>query len=389
MKRYLLLSVLVITVFFLFITGCGIKDHQFQGEREAGEATAPLAESSPEGLSVFKPTDPAQLKVHFLDVGQADAILIQLPDQQTMLIDAGNNDDGSAVVSYLQQRGINKINYLVGTHPHEDHIGGLDEVINTLEIGQVYLPKVIHNTKTFEDVLLALRSKGLKVNPAHAGVTLLKQDNLKVNLLSPAGTEYKEINDWSVVIRVQYGDKAFLLTGDAEIQAEEEMLAAGLELQANILKVGHHGSRSSTTSAFLAAVAPEYAVISVGRDNDYGHPHAETLARLAQMGVQVYRTDVEGTLVFTTDGQKISIERQGSKLKTDQAEGQSPVAGNEKVAGESTGSGSNGVLIGNKRSKIFHQSTCSSLPVEKNRVYYATREEALSDGLAPCINCKP
>lgn len=245
--------------------------------------------------------------MHFIDVGQGDSILIQFPDDQTMLVDAGPNEAGSAVVSYLQKEGIRRIDYLVGTHPHADHIGGMDEVVRAFEIGKVYMPRVTSNTASFESLLRALKAKGLRITPARAGVTVIEQEGLRVEFLAPSGSRYEDLNDWSAVLKVSYGSMSFLLTGDAEAGSEREMLSAGTDLKADVLKVGHHGSSSSTTTAFLRAVSPDYAVICVGAGNDYGHPHRETLDKLAAAGVRVYRTDRDGTVVFVSDGKTLSV----------------------------------------------------------------------------------
>ncbi|MDD3654405.1 MAG: ComEC/Rec2 family competence protein [Desulfotomaculaceae bacterium] len=258
----------------------------------------------------IEPTTPAprseQLKVHFIDVGQADCILVQMPNEQNMLIDAGNNDDGDAVVSYLRKEGVRQIDYLVGTHPHEDHIGGMDTVIKSFNIGQVYLPKATHNTKTYEDVLLAVKAKRLNITPAKAGVQIINSGGLSAVMLAPNADSYEDLNNYSTVIKVNFDKVSFLFTGDAEKQSEFEMMAKSAPgLGADVLKVGHHGSNSSTTPAFLRAVYPQYAVICVGAGNDYGHPHREVLQRLR--GLKVYRTDMDGTIVFTTDGKEISV----------------------------------------------------------------------------------
>ena len=300
---------IVLLVLLLLFTGCGgPRPGAAPDDQRALPAGDGKSFPQPPGAEqpVEKPAGAGILKVHFLDVGQADSILVQLPNGQVMLIDAGNNDDGPFVVSYLKRQGIKKIDYLVGTHPHEDHLGGLDDVIRSFDIGRVYMPRVTATTKTFEDVLLAIKKKGLKIAAAGAGVTVVDQDGLKVNFIAPAGSGYEDLNNWSAVTGIQYGAAAFLFTGDAEAQSEEEMLTSGANLKADVLKVGHHGSSTSTTPAFLKAVAPKYAVISAGAGNDYGHPHKETLARLKKAGVKVYRTDLDGTVVFTSDGKTVT-----------------------------------------------------------------------------------
>ncbi|NLC07735.1 MAG: MBL fold metallo-hydrolase [Syntrophomonadaceae bacterium] len=381
--RFVVLTILFILSLIILFTGpgCGL----FQsGSQEY--TTAPPSETSQGPPDAQLLAD--QLEVHFLNVGQADSILIQLPNSQTMLIDAGNNADGPAVVSYLRQQGIRKIDYLIGTHPHEDHIGGLDNVIKDLAIGQVYLPQITNNTKTFEDVLQAINAKSLTVTTAKAGVSIIDQENLKAVILAPGGTAYESLNDWSVVTRAQYGATSFLFTGDAEAQSEREMLASSWAtslLKSDVLKVSHHGSHSSTTQPFLNVVSPKYAVISVGVGNDYGHPHSETLTRLNRAGIEVYRTDQDGTLIFTSDGEKISIEKLAGPLQSDSVASDS--AASKPVANNAMGNTEQ--FIGNKNSQVFHRSTCSGLPSEKNRVLFDTREKAVAEGYRPCPSCRP
>lgn len=255
------------------------------------------------------------LKVHYIDVGQADSILVQLPSGQNMLIDAGNNADSNLVVNYLKSQGVKRLDYVIGTHPHEDHIGGMDVAIKSFDIGKVYLPKVTSNTKTYEDLLTAIQSKGLKITQAKAGVTLDVGSGATAELLAPNGSSYDDLNNYSAVLKLTFGKTSFLFEGDAEALSESEMLKAGYNLRADVLKVGHHGSSSSTSPAFLKAVAPKYAVISVGKDNDYGHPHPETLAKLSAAVVQVFRTDLQGTIVATSDGKTITFNKSASPVK--------------------------------------------------------------------------
>jgi len=270
---------------------------------------------SPEGQTVHKnqassPEDDA-LKAHFIDVGQADSILVQLPGKQNILIDAGNNDDADLVINYLRQQGVRRLEHVIGTHPHEDHIGGFDAVIQAFDIEKVYLPRVSHNTKTYEDVLLAIKSKGLKITEARAGLTLDTVSGINAVLLAPSKSSYKDLNNYSAVLKLTYGSTSFLFTGDAGIESEQEMLLSSWQNpKADVLKVGHHGSHSSTSNAFLNVVSPDYAVISVGKDNDYGHPHVETLSRLGAAGVKIFRTDRQGTIVATSNGQSISFNKQ-------------------------------------------------------------------------------
>lgn len=248
-----------------------------------------------------------EMKVHFIDVGQGDATFIQTPNGKTILIDAGERDMGNKVISYIQSLGVNTIDVLIATHPHADHIGGLPEVINNFSIGQVYMPKVTHTTKTYEDLLLAIQNKGLKINTAKAGVVLDVDPDIEAVMLAPNGEEYSKLNDYSAILKIVYGESSFIITGDAEDTSEKKMVGGGLNLKADVLRVSHHGSSSSTIQEFLSAVDPKYAVISVGRDNKYGHPHEEVITRLSNAGIDIYRTDIHGNIVISTKGNEYNI----------------------------------------------------------------------------------
>lgn len=251
--------------------------------------------------------DKSHLNIHFIDVSQADSILITTPDNKTMLIDAGNNEDGYDIVRYIKNMGIDTIDVLVGTHPHEDHIGGMDNVIDSFKIGSFYMPKVASNTKTYEDVLDAAESKGLRIIAARGGMNIDFSDNVNVEVLAPNSMKYDDLNNYSIVIKLTYKDNSFLFMGDAEKESENEILSRGYDIMADLIKIGHHGSSSSTSEKFIQAVSPKYAVISVGKGNDYGHPHKETMGLLKKYGISVYRTDECGTVVASSDGVNITF----------------------------------------------------------------------------------
>lgn len=245
------------------------------------------------------------LTVDFIDVGQAEAILITTSEGNTMLIDAGDNSDEDYMVEFLNKKGIKKLDFVIGTHPHADHIGGLDSVIRNFEIGEIYMPKVAHTTKTFEDVLLAVKEKGLKIMTAKAGVTLGLDDRMQIEMMGPVSDSYSNLNDYSAVIRLKYGTMTFLFTGDAEKISEHEMIEEGYPLNAVVLNLGHHGSNTSTTDEFLAAVNPKYAVISSGKDNKYGHPDKDIIQKLEDNNIAYFNTQTHGTITAITNGQDI------------------------------------------------------------------------------------
>ena len=246
------------------------------------------------------------LKVSIIDVWQGDSILVQC-NGETMLIDAGKNNEGSKVADYLSKSGIKKLDVVVGTHPHEDHIGGMDQIIDSFEIGKVIMPETSNNTKSFESVLDSIDRKGLKINGAVAGQTF-KLGGAEIIVLGPVENNYEDLNDSSVVLKLIYGKRAFLFTADAGIDAESDIINSGVDLKADVLKVGHHGSKYSTSSEFLELVNPEFGAISVGDGNDYKHPADDTIKRLNEAGVEIYRTDKNGTIVFTSDGDTLNIK---------------------------------------------------------------------------------
>lgn len=253
------------------------------------------------------------LKISFIDVGQGDSILVQT-GSNTMLIDAGTREDAGRVIKLLEQSGIKKLDVVIATHPHEDHIGGMDDVIKQFDIGKLYMPKVTSNTKTWEDMISAVKRKGLDITAPIPGSSF-KLGEAVCTILAPNSSKYEEFNDYSIVFRLVYGKNSFMFTGDAQVLSEKEMLAKGYELKSDLLKVGHHGSNGSTSDEFLDVVNPGYAVISCGKGNDYGHPHKETMDKLEQRGVKVYRTDESGTIVCSSDGENISFNvNQGSYL---------------------------------------------------------------------------
>lgn len=246
--------------------------------------------------------------VSFIDVGQADSVLIR-NGNYNMLIDAGNNEDGEKLVNYFKSLGIEEFTYVFATHPHEDHIGGMDDIINNFKIDNYYMSNKLSTTKTFMDVLDALDGRNLKYTVPNKGDTL-KLGDANIKVIYP-GDDKSNINDSSIVLKITYGKNSFLLTGDATSNVERKIYNE--DIKSDVLKVAHHGSSYSSTDVFLDKVKPYYAVISVGKNNIYNHPSNKTLEKLNKRNIKVYRTDLDGTIVFISDGDNLSVKA----LKTD------------------------------------------------------------------------
>lgn len=243
------------------------------------------------------------LSVSFIDVGQADSVLIR-NGNYNMLIDAGNNEDGEKLVNYFKSLGIEEFTYVFATHPHEDHIGGMDDIINNFKIDNYYMSNKLSTTKTFTDVLDALDGRNLKYTVPNKGDTL-KLGDANIKVIYP-GDDKSNINDSSIVLKIIYGKNSFLLTGDATSNVERKIYNE--DIKSDVLKVAHHGSSYSSTDVFLDRVKPYYAVISVGKNNIYNHPSNKTLEKLNKRNIKVYRTDLDGTIVFISDGDNLSVQ---------------------------------------------------------------------------------
>lgn len=301
-----------IALIMILLAGFGLLDGDESAVKDTSIEASTTTNTTTNTVSDKKISKLDELKVHILDIGQGDALLIQ-SSKENILIDAGNKGKGDEVLDYLHDQGITELNAVVSTHPDADHIGGLAEVIRGIKVDSVYAPRVTHTTEAYKQFLLSVKEKSLKIKIAKNGVSIpTAAEDLTLDFIGPT-KEYSQsdLNDWSAVLLVTHGTKKFLLTGDAETPAEEDMLAANVLEPVDVLKVSHHGAAEASTTAFLNAVKPKLAVISVGEGNRYNHPTAEALKRLAKTKAKIYRTDKHGNIVFISNGKNIitKVER--------------------------------------------------------------------------------
>ncbi|HAT4134914.1 MBL fold metallo-hydrolase [Clostridium perfringens] len=279
---------IISTVTVLSFAGCGAQKNN--------NISKSSAESEYSGMSVT-----------YLNVGQGDSELIQV-NGINMLIDAGTNAGANDLVKDLKNRGIKTIDIAIATHPHEDHIGGMDEVLENFDVKSFYAPKVAHTTKTYENMLKAVKNEGLKIQQIKEGTKIDLGKDTEVQVYSPVKSQYEELNNYSPVMKISYGQNSFMFTGDAESLVEKEILNENKDLKADVLKLGHHGSHSSTSEEFLKAVNPSIAVVSCAKDNKYGHPHKETMSNLKKAGITVYETFRDGDIIISSNGKKLDVK---------------------------------------------------------------------------------
>ena len=396
MKKYL--SILLILC--MCLTACTTTNQATStSEKSQSDTTSGEAVQSGQEEKAAKAPDTSKpegtLEVHYIDVGQGDATLIKC-GSHAMLIDGGNNNKGTTVQLYLKKQGVESLDYVIGTHPDADHIGGLDVIVYKYNCEKVIMPDYEKDTRTYQELVDVIHDKNMKITYPVVGEQYALGE-AKFTIIAPNSNSYGgNANDYSVAILLEYGKNRFLFTGDAEEASETEMLSNGIELSADVYKVAHHGSRSASTQEFLNAVHPKYAVISCGEGNSYGHPHAEVLNRLRSMGVEVFRTDEQGSIIASSDGENITWNcsatdswQSGEQTESDRENSEDENSGNaisDAVTSEQT------TYVLNTNTKKFHRETCSSVSQIKEENFQKVqmnREELEQSGYSPCKNCNP
>lgn len=344
----------------------------------------PFSEASAENNQTNESLEPSSIEVHFIDVGQADAALV-LCDGESLLIDGGNTNDSSLIYSYLRDNGIGHLNYIVCTHAHEDHVGGLAGALNYATVGTVYCSVTEDDTRAFKNFLKYLENQGVRITIPSAGDTF-PLGSAQVIVFGPI--QYNAVhNNISLVLRITFGEVSFLFTGDAEREEEQDILSAGIPLHRTILKVGHHGSANSTTYPFLRKVMPQYAVISVSENNLYGFPSEDTLSRLQDANVTLYRTDMQGSIICTSDGRSVFSVQRNADANTFE------LISNKSIESTPTNTIPPGTTyILNTNTRRSHNPSCqsvASMSEKNNSCFQGTYDEAVSLGYTPCGNCTP
>ncbi len=360
-------ALILILTLTISLTACGTQS--------VTPTLQPTAEPTPTPLPTVavEITDNSTLAVHFIDVGQADASLV-LCDNHSMLIDGGNVADSNLIIACLKKLNIDALDYIVCSHAHEDHVGGLSAPLSVMPVGAVYAPVTESDSKAYQTFKKKVANQNTEIiHPVNYEILPLGSANVEI-LAAPINAD--NLNNTSIILKVTHGNKSFLFTGDAEREEEQTLLDKGL-LKSDVLKVAHHGSDTSTSYVFLREVMPEYAVISCGKDNSYGHPTEEVLSRLRDADVKVYRTDLQGDIIAVSDGNNITFTT--SKNENIQT--------NETVTAKTNAADTETEYIGNKNSKKFHRPNCRTLPAEKNRVPLTSYEDAINSGYTPCGNC--
>jgi competence protein ComEC len=341
------------------------------------------------------------LEVHFIDVGQADAALV-LCEGKAMLIDGGNVADSNLIYAYLKKCSVAHLDYIVCTHAHEDHVGGLSGALNYATVGTAYAPVTSYDSDAFRNFVKNLSKRGKSITVPSAGQTF-SMGNAKITIVGPVRTS-DEPNNTSIVLRLVYGETSFLFTGDAELDEERDILDRGYALESTVLKVGHHGSETSTSYRFLREIMPDYAVISVGKGNSYGHPTDAVLSRLRDAEVKVYRTDLQGDVICKSDGKTVSFTVDRNANADTLIPGGSSVASKPSSSAPASSKPSSSssrvesqpaetrTYVLNTNTKKFHSPSCrhvKSIAAKNYAEFTGTRAQVITRGYSPCGTCKP
>lgn len=371
-KTALSVWIFVVLLLGILLSSCGINNDFEQVIAE---------EIIPEEVS-----ENINFAVHFIDVGQADAALV-ICDGKAMLIDGGNVDDSRLIYTYLKENNINYLDYIVATHVHEDHMGGISGALNYSDVGAVFCNTAEHDSELFRIFKKQVEKAGKSIEVPDMGDTF-SLGSAQVSVVSRIETENE--NDASIVLKIVYGNTSFLFTGDIENQTEDLILKSGADIKSTVLKVSHHGSNDSTSYPFLLAVDPDYAIVSVGKDNEYGHPSESVLKRLRNTDVEYYRTDINGSVICSSNGEIVSFSfcKNTGLPAFDDEDNKTSVSENIILSAD----GKEVTYVGNKSSKKLHLPSCDSVKdmKEKNREYFFGEcQEAIELGYTMCGSCKP
>ncbi len=366
-----------------------ISDVDSNGKTDASDARTILRMAvGLDGLIYIEINDEeSYFRVHFIDVGQADCALI-ICDGETLLIDGGNVADGELVISYLSELNVEELDYIICTHAHEDHVGGLGSELNEFTVTKaIFAPETGADTDCYLEFLSAVETQELEITVPEIGSQITLGSSI-LTFIAPVTEDYSNINNTSIVAKIVYGETSFLFTGDIEREAEQDILETGADISADVLKVGHHGGATSTTYPFLREVMPEIAVISVA--NKYGHPSEDVLSRLSDADATVYRTSLHGHIVVESDGENLTVTTEKNPgTEENPTTPAPPVTPSDPITPTPDIPDENAEYIGNINSKKLHIPSCSTLPNEENRVYFATAKAAIDEGYTACGRCKP
>ncbi len=373
MKR--VTAILIILLILPVLTCCSFSDDltsyiEYYNDLQAESPTNEKAED--------------ELKVVFIDVDQGDSALIILPNSRTMLIDSGEYFAKDAVAHVLLEEGITRIDTLIATHPHSDHMGSMSAIIDSFECGDIYLPNAPSASKSFEALLDSIEEKGLNAIEGEYGMSIELDSTVDIEILSPSGAEYESLNNYSIVIRIAYGNADFLFMGDAEAIIEEEILKVGANVSADILKLGHHGSDTSSTEEFVLKVSPQYAIASCGENNTYGHPHESVIQLMDALDITLLRTYENGNITFTTDGGTITCS-DGNTFVAEESLSDAAAPDDDNVTQDVPVKEDIEYVYLSKNNK-YHMMSCRYYNDSFTEI---TKEDALAAGYAACKVCKP